>query len=301
MKATKKIVGAACALVAAVALSAGSTYAWFSANNSVKADGMSVSAVAPANLLIAEGYKSSITDVNKSSIQMALPVEEMWPAAISTTEASGTTLTEGSATATALGTGNKLYAYDAKFDGEGGQAPTGNNKGTPSGYTKLDDGTVSATGFKWTTKNGTKDANDASLVGVESKNYVAGYNMTIGNMAQTVDVDATITISWTGDDNTNKFVRAGLIISSIQGTSTGSTVTYSFYSAPNTTAATGTSLEFKYAKILEDFADKNFATVTLLVWFDGNDADCYVTNASVKATLNATVTYTAVAKPASGG
>lgn len=36
MKATKKIVGAACALVAAVALSAGSTFAWFTANNVVK-------------------------------------------------------------------------------------------------------------------------------------------------------------------------------------------------------------------------------------------------------------------------
>ncbi len=35
MKATKKIVGAACALVAAVALSAGSTFAWFTANSQV--------------------------------------------------------------------------------------------------------------------------------------------------------------------------------------------------------------------------------------------------------------------------
>ncbi|MCM1438707.1 MAG: SipW-dependent-type signal peptide-containing protein [Roseburia sp.] len=35
MKATKKIVGAACALVAAVALSAGSTFAWFTSNSNV--------------------------------------------------------------------------------------------------------------------------------------------------------------------------------------------------------------------------------------------------------------------------
>ena len=42
MKATKKIVGAACALVAAVALSAGSTFAWFSTNGSVDAKGLEV-------------------------------------------------------------------------------------------------------------------------------------------------------------------------------------------------------------------------------------------------------------------
>lgn len=42
MKATKKIVGAACALVAAVALSAGSTFAWFSSNGTVDAKGLEV-------------------------------------------------------------------------------------------------------------------------------------------------------------------------------------------------------------------------------------------------------------------
>ena len=42
MKATKKIVGAACALVAAVALSAGSTFAWFSSNGVVDAKGLEV-------------------------------------------------------------------------------------------------------------------------------------------------------------------------------------------------------------------------------------------------------------------
>lgn len=42
MKATKKIVGAACALVAAVALSAGSTFAWFVSNGDVSATGLEI-------------------------------------------------------------------------------------------------------------------------------------------------------------------------------------------------------------------------------------------------------------------
>lgn len=75
MKATKKIVGAACALVAAVALSAGSTFAWFSTNSVVKADGMTVGAQASGNLVISKDdgldkkYSSSVTlDALKQNI-----------------------------------------------------------------------------------------------------------------------------------------------------------------------------------------------------------------------------------------
>lgn len=52
MKATKKIVGAACALVAAVALSAGSTFAWFSNSGKVTATGMNVKAKTSEALVI---------------------------------------------------------------------------------------------------------------------------------------------------------------------------------------------------------------------------------------------------------
>lgn len=52
MKATKKIVGAACALVAAVALSAGSTFAWFASNNSVSATGLSMTVNTKSSYLI---------------------------------------------------------------------------------------------------------------------------------------------------------------------------------------------------------------------------------------------------------
>ena len=45
MKATKKIVGAACALVAAVALSAGSTFAWFTSNANVSVGQISANVV----------------------------------------------------------------------------------------------------------------------------------------------------------------------------------------------------------------------------------------------------------------
>lgn len=54
MKATKKIVGATAALVAAIALSAGSTFAWFASNTEVSATGMNigVTEASDMNLLI---------------------------------------------------------------------------------------------------------------------------------------------------------------------------------------------------------------------------------------------------------
>lgn len=52
MKASKKIIGASCALVAAVALSAGSTFAWFSTNGTVTADNMEVQVTAAPALVI---------------------------------------------------------------------------------------------------------------------------------------------------------------------------------------------------------------------------------------------------------
>lgn len=73
MKATKKIVGAACALVAAVALSAGSTFAWFVSNASVTATGLQVD-VATSNsyLVISDDYNTlrDGTSANKTSITL---------------------------------------------------------------------------------------------------------------------------------------------------------------------------------------------------------------------------------------
>lgn len=61
MKATKKIVGAACALVAAVALSAGSTFAWFSTNSTVSAQGLTLGVDTSTEFLVIKGNKQGET------------------------------------------------------------------------------------------------------------------------------------------------------------------------------------------------------------------------------------------------
>ncbi len=84
MKATKKIVGAACALVAAVALSAGSTFAWFASNGEVTATGLNV------DVSTANGYLliSTSTDFSEKLTTVSLADEtavELKPSAYRTT------------------------------------------------------------------------------------------------------------------------------------------------------------------------------------------------------------------------
>lgn len=82
MKATKKIVGAACALVAAVALSAGSTFAWFSQSGTVTATGMKVQATTSKDILISNSNDASAT----------------WDTTAATTDTASKTLTPASTT-----------------------------------------------------------------------------------------------------------------------------------------------------------------------------------------------------------
>ncbi|MGN1104354.1 MAG: hypothetical protein ACI4QI_05700, partial [Candidatus Coproplasma sp.] len=63
MKATKKIVGAACALVAAVALSAGSTFAWFAQNNKVTATGLAVDIKSASTFLLISSSNSTLLNI----------------------------------------------------------------------------------------------------------------------------------------------------------------------------------------------------------------------------------------------
>lgn len=109
MKATKKIVGAACALVAAVALAAGSTFAWFTSNNDVTAKGMQVKAASADSLMI-----SADDNEYKTSMELA-------------TLASGTTMnpvtptsqvgTGESTTQTAVGVGDSVVATSSALNG----------------------------------------------------------------------------------------------------------------------------------------------------------------------------------------
>ncbi len=72
MKATKKIVGAACALVAAVALSAGSTFAWFSSNGEVTATGLKVDVKTDNSYLVIAAATGDLNQEGKDYTTLSL-------------------------------------------------------------------------------------------------------------------------------------------------------------------------------------------------------------------------------------
>lgn len=81
MKATKKIVGAACALVAAVALSAGSTFAWFTSNGEVTATGMQVNVKTDNSYMIIADTVEGLQDGNKTLDLSGLGTKPLSPSA----------------------------------------------------------------------------------------------------------------------------------------------------------------------------------------------------------------------------
>jgi len=72
IKASKKIIMAALALLMAVGLAAGSTFAWFSMNNKVTVDGMQVTTKVSSNLLIADGISINHAKVADSEFKSEL-------------------------------------------------------------------------------------------------------------------------------------------------------------------------------------------------------------------------------------
>lgn len=281
MKATKKIVGAACALVAAVALSAGSTFAWFASNSSVSATNMKVQAEVPTNIYIEKGYKELATAVTQTTISFAeKATANLAPAVISTQEETGGAVTEGKGGAVdgVETDSGKLYCYtnpsienNEGWGGSNDNLPTEGKPGTPSTLVKVASFTPGKTSAAW-----------ADEVDHDDEDYVATFDMTIANKSNATDIYVSVTITPAADTNTCLFVRTGMLVGT-QMTSGGS-MTYKFYSIENA-AGTGTAVPkggatLNYGKMFSQMPRDTVATISFLVWFDGNDAECTVNNAS---------------------
>lgn len=105
MKATKKIVGAACALVAAVALSAGSTFAWFVSNGSVTATGLQVDVTTSNSYLVISDAYDTLRTENSTTISLApTAATKLNPSAYEKTITSGNDLVSVSNWYTGKGT-----------------------------------------------------------------------------------------------------------------------------------------------------------------------------------------------------
>lgn len=253
MKATKKIVGAACALVAAVALSAGSTFAWFSASGKVTATGMKVQAVVPTNLYIEEGLIDDVDAILHSTIAFTGDTTELKPARLE--EASGT-----------------ITVKDAD---EYTTEPDQNNAGVASTYSTI--GTITST---------------ADTLTAPVSNYVYRQTMSIVNKGgesdeenvNTNDINVKVTVA--GGTKTTSFLKCAFVIT------VGETISYVDAGAG---AKSGSDFVFTKNGLIEDLADNKIAKIGFLVWYDGDDEDCYVSNAVKVEELTISIEYNTTA------
>lgn len=280
MKATKKIVGAACALVAAVALSAGSTFAWFSTNDTVNADGMKIEVDTSNSYLVIGSQLTDITPATaegfeyKTHIDLASTTKKLLPSAYEPVK-TGEDDTTHTTTLAASGAGS-IVDSGSWYTGKGESPTVGTLKGnkTPlnsegytfSDYVLVDDIFVSvavgsdkvehvymtvtpATGFSWNTTNSEATNNSAISLVV---------------LYQTVGIGGSLS-TWKMEE----------------------------LNAQNNHAFTGGSLDLLAVESTQ------YIQVKVMVYFDGNNTDVKSSNAKnlTGITLNMAFSDTAPTTP----
>ena len=253
MKATKKIVGAACALVAAVALSAGSTFAWFAMNDTVTATNMQIQATTASNLAIsADGTNFGTTmDLatknNSGTVSKVLPVTVTKFTTVPTASLSGSvagspvTMSEGESIA--FYTINEANKIDDPNSADA----------TVTMATAITESTV--------TTNFTKDTGD---------NYISDDMWLLYTDASTpnADIDLVMTVKGTQAE-INKALHIGFIKDGKWYNYDLSTVSESYDGG-------------KYTFTLNDFINLTSGTskkISIYAWYEGEDSDCTTNNA----------------------
>lgn len=296
MKATKKIVGAACALVAAVALSAGSTFAWFSTNGSVDATGMKIEvSTNNAYLIIADSaanLKDEETTMELVSSQKALQPSAYRTATVTKNEETGknTVTTADNTTKAASGAGSIVDAA-SWYTGQGASSTDGTLTGDPvalngdnfseyvvvdeifvavsKGSTAISDVVLSVTATPtWNAANETEDVTTGE--GTEATTTTVGKNnsaISVVILYQTIDEENTTLDTW----NIAELTQEG-----------------NEYGAANHKFKDGDTLSLGGLKPSQSYA--NYIQIRVMVYFDGNNADVYTSNsvnlAGVKLDFN---------------
>lgn len=204
MKATKKIVGAACALVAAVALSAGSTFAWFANNTKVEASGMNVKATTTSNLYIANGIVDSADSITATSVTLNSEAKTLNPAKLDQK----------------LGSADAKEGVTVSYPATWTTPPTPSSAGTPATYTEA--GTITKTTSDFSATASYCVAEHVSIIRKTQTGSAGTYTLT---------AEATVTLG--ANSNINKAFYIGLLVNNVwyagtdANTATG-TATFSF-------------------------------------------------------------------------
>ncbi len=259
MKATKKIVGAACALVAAVALSAGATFAWFSQSGTVSATGMNVQATTSKNLVISNASTGTFGTTAAASDT-------------TTKELTPTSSADGKEFFYVTNPETVDYATGAAKDGTIYANITGDTSGTA---------TYTASYSYWVKAEGKEDTEYSTL-------YVSKIEIKAGENASSKDISKALRVSVTYGTTTYIYAPVtgatttydGVAKAGTVGTDTGLTsavtLTTTYVAANNLGTVTTTAAEVK-----------------VNVWYEGQDANCTSGNSINVEELSVAISFTA--------
>lgn len=262
MKKFKKLIPAFCAMLVSAAMLGTSTYAWFSVNKKVEANGMSVTAQANTQYFVvlnsvatggftAEGKAETTTTTLTTPTAGGIggPSTNVYPAAYTTEKLS-----------LASGTGASVEANNWYTGGVSADEQKTNENSQFTTLTTL--GTDEAATF--TTKT----------------EYFVAYTFYVGLADKTDSCSAKLQFTATTTDATNAAKIAGF---TVQYSETGSAVKYTSYAGKTTETVTTTDA-FKFVAKNGD-TNAKYVTVTVYVYIDGRDAE--IMSKNLKADGNA--------------
>ena len=257
MKKTKVIIPALGLLVLSTAASVTGTVAWFSANNTVSASGMSIKAVNnSANLYIANGIVSELASVNSTA-----------PVTLSGYGVSATTVQP-------VDFNKADGTLSARIPAAYGTQPDVNVAGSASDWTNIGTLTTGAA---------------ASMTGdYVATNYFAYGFVTIARKQETAasfDLKASAKVSFGSASDLNQAFRVGIMVDN--GT---------WYESSDSGVATATNnVAFTLnadGPIASGLADNAVHVALLVAWFEGEDANCTSNNALSLSTNSITWEFT---------
>ena len=266
MKKTKVIIPALGILLLSTAASVTGTVAWFTTNNSVSASTMTIKAVVSGNLFIKEGNSATLDQINAVSATLSKEALALSPVDV---VADGTT-------------GAKLQIPDVYST-----SPAVGDAGVVSTYKAVTGSSITPVGA----------TNETGYVLVD---YVSIANKQTN--ASTFPLHPTVEVEVNSDDLLAKALRAGIVIAQFDG-SLGAATYYESGDAAISTKTVGevtktyATLDFNngtnpYPSALND---NKIYRVALMLWFEGDDGDCFVNNAQHLGNCVASWTFSSAA------
>ena len=263
MKKTKVIIPALGILLLSTAASVTGTVAWFTTNNSVTASTMTVKAVVTGNLFIKEGKTAALDEINAVSASLSSSATALAPVDVIADGTVGAKmqLPKTYSTDPTVGGAGTVATYDTAFGSITPTSASGN-----AGYVLAD------------------------FVSIANKQTVAS----------TFFINPTVKVQVNNDDLLAKALRAGIVIAQEDDGVLGSAA---YYESGDAAVAVDATDSKTYATLTfngttsypKNLNDNKVYRLALMLWFEGDDTDCFVNNAQHLGNCVANWTFKSIA------